>query len=303
MYTPLRTARSLFVPIRSHRYHLLSWGESSEGSAPRQTPLILLHGWMDVGASWQFVVDALAAERPVFAPDWRGFGQTTGPAADHYQFADYLADLDFLLDQLAPGMPVDLVGHSMGGNVATLYAGVRPQRIRRLVNLEGFGMPATQPADAPARLARWMDEIKALAAGEKDLRTYTDLGGVAGRLMKTNPRLTQDKAQWLAQHWAEPTTDGWRIRGDAAHKVVSPQIYRVEEAKAHFSAITAPTLVIEASQNEMQRWWGARYSIEEFHQRLEAIRDVRIARVEDAGHMLHHDQPKQVAELIEAFLR
>ncbi len=303
MYTPLRTARSLFVPIRSQRYHLLSWGDSKAAASPEQTPLVLLHGWMDVGASWQFVVDALTAERPVFAPDWRGFGQTTGPATDHYQFADYLADLDFLLDALAPGKPVDLVGHSMGGNVAALYAGVRPERIRRLVNLEGFGLPASKPSEAPARLARWIDEIKALAAGEKELRTYADLNGVAGRLMKTNPRLTRDKAEWLAQHWAEPSSVGWSIRGDAAHKVVSPQLYRVDEAEAHFAAITAPTLVVEASQNEMQRWWGDRYSLGEFHERLRAIRDVRIAQVDDAGHMLHHDQPKQVAGMIETFLR
>lgn len=324
MYTPLRKARSLFVPIRSQRYHLLCWGlgdDAAAASAPPfavsgdRTPLVLLHGWMDVGASWQFVVDALAADRPIFAPDWRGFGQTTGPAVDHYQFADYLADLDFLLDALAPGRPVDLVGHSMGGNVATLYAGVRPDRIRRLVNLEGFGLPASQPAEAPARLARWIDEIKSLAAGEKQLRTYADLRGVAARLMKTNPRLTQDKADWLARHWAEPIRAatcapaqdegdgaGWRIRGDAAHKVVSPQLYRIEEAQAHFAAITAPTLVVEASENEMQRWWGGRYTQAEFHERLKAIRQLRIARVEDAAHMLHHDQPLQVARLIEDFI-
>ncbi len=73
------------------------------------------------------------------------FGQTSTPQADHYVFADYLADLDMLLDHYAPGQAVDLVGHSMGGNVAMMYAGVRPERIRRLVNLEGFGMPATPP--------------------------------------------------------------------------------------------------------------------------------------------------------------
>lgn len=75
---------------------------------------MLLHGWMDVGASYQFTVDALQRERRIIAPDWRGFGLTTGAPVDHYVFADYLADLDLLLDHYAPGEAVDLVGHSMG---------------------------------------------------------------------------------------------------------------------------------------------------------------------------------------------
>ena len=135
MYPALRPSRSHFVPLRTLRYHLHLWGEAVPGS----TPLVLLHGWMDVGASYQFVVDAFsqafAAGRQIIAPDWRGFGQSQLPSpCDHYVFADYLADLDQLLDQVVGEQPVDLVGHSMGGNVAMLYAGVRPARIRRLVH-------------------------------------------------------------------------------------------------------------------------------------------------------------------------
>lgn len=87
----------------------------------------------------------------------------------------------------------------MGGNVVMLYAGVRPERIRRLINLEGFGMPATRPSQAPGRLAKWMDDLKSLHRGEMDLKSYDDAAGVARRLMKTNPRLGRDKAEWLAR--------------------------------------------------------------------------------------------------------
>ena len=196
MYQPIHPLRSSTLPLRRLNYHVNHWG-------PEQSPLpplVLLHGWMDVGASYQFTVDALRQQRRILAPDWRGFGQTSTPQADHYVFADYLADLDMLLDHYAPGQAVDLVGHSMGGNVAMMYAGVRPERIRRLVNLEGFGMPATRPAQAPTRYAQWIDEIKQLHQGEKTLNTYDDASGVPRRLMKPNPRLTQDKAYWLAQH-------------------------------------------------------------------------------------------------------
>jgi len=300
MYQPIPPLRSSTLPLRRLNYHVNHWG-------PEQSPLpplVLLHGWMDVGASYQFTVDALRQQRRILAPDWRGFGQTSTPQADHYVFADYLADLDMLLDHYAPGQAVDLVGHSMGGNVAMMYAGVRPERIRRLVNLEGFGMPASKPTKAPKRYAEWMDELKALQRGEMALKSYDSADGVARRLMKTNPRLPQDKAQWLARHWARPNAQGqWEILGDAAHKITNAMLFRLEEALALYAAITAPTLSIEASDDSLGLWWKGRYTLEEYHQRLQSVPDCRIARVEDAGHMLHHDQPQAVAALIEGFLQ
>ena len=122
MYVPRRPARSEFVPVRNLRYHVLTWGVPTDA----RPPLVLLHGWMDVGASWQFVVDAMRDERFIVAPDWRGYGLTEGGGVDNYWMPDYLADLDWLLDHYAGERAVDLVGHSMGGNVTMHYAGVRP---------------------------------------------------------------------------------------------------------------------------------------------------------------------------------
>src|SRR5437763_1559536 len=152
MYQPKHEARSEFVRIRNLDYHVVQWGQP----APGQVPLVMVHGWMDVAASWQFVVDAFARDHWVIAPDWRGYGLTQSPAADNYWFPDYLADLDFLLDHYSPDAPVNLAGHSLGGNIAMLYSGSRPERIRRLVNLEGFGLAWTKPSMAPKRYAKWM---------------------------------------------------------------------------------------------------------------------------------------------------
>ncbi|KQP18059.1 alpha/beta fold hydrolase [Pseudorhodoferax sp. Leaf267] len=302
MYQPIRASRSEYVPIRNLRYHVRVWGEPSPG----QVPLVMVHGWMDVSASWQFVVDALARDRYVIAPDWRGYGQTTADPVDNYWFADYLADLDFLLDHYAKDQPVDLVGHSMGGNVAMMYAGVQPARIRRLVNLEGFGSPRSRADEAPGRYAKWMAELKQFHRGEMGLAPYDSADGVARRLMKTNRRLAQDKADWLARHWAQATTraDGtteWRIQGDPAHKIVFAQAMRVDEVLALYGAITAPVLAVEASDDSLAGWWKGRYSLDEYHERLESIAQCTVARVEDAGHMLQHDQPLAVAQLLEKF--
>lgn len=303
MYLPRRLSRTEFVPVRNLRYHVRLWGEPSPG----RTPLVLMHGWMDVGASWQFVVDALAQDHWVIAPDWRGFGLTGGGGVDNFWFPDYLADLDALLDHYAPDAPVHLVGHSMGGNVVMHYAGVRPERIRRLINLEGFGLPATEPDTAPARYAKWIDQLKQLHAGQMDLKTYPAADGVARRLMKTNPRLTPDKAQWLATHWAREGAgpDGapaWAILGEPAHKVMGAQNYRLDEVLALYRAIRAPLLAVEASDDSLSTWWKGQYTLAQYHERLQSVADARVARVDDAGHMLHHDQPERVAALIEQFI-
>ncbi|MDO8902961.1 alpha/beta fold hydrolase [Hydrogenophaga sp.] len=301
MYQAKKPSQSTFVPIRHLQYHVRQWGAPTSG----QAPLVLVHGWMDVAASWQFMVDALQMERWIIAPDWRGFGLTREPgsAPDSYWFADYLADLDLLLDHFAKGQQVDLVGHSMGGNVAMMYGGVRPDRIRRLVNLEGFGLPATKPAQAPGRYAKWIDEIKSLHAGEMALKAYDSPEGVARRLMKTNPRLPADKATWLARHWASQNGQGqWEILGNPAHKVVSAHLYQVDEALEIYRRISAPVLSVTASDDSLSQWWKGSFTLAQYHERLGAVTLLQNAVIADAGHMLHHDQPDALARLIESFL-
>jgi pimeloyl-ACP methyl ester carboxylesterase len=301
-YAPRRVAQSSFVPLRGLNYHVQQWG-SAALATPERPPLVMLHGWMDVGASFQFVVDALAEaegfERWVIAPDWRGFGLTDTPHADTYWFPDYLGDLDALLDALAPEGAIDLAGHSMGGNVVMSYAGVRPQRIRRLINLEGFGLPQTKPAHAPKRLAQWLDELKQPAA----LRSYASVDDVAERLLKNNPLLAPDKAAWLAPHWSRRAEDGrWHILGHPAHKRVNPVQYHVDEVLAAWRLITAPLLWAEGDQTDVSKWWGHRYPRSEFDARLAVVPQVQRVLLSPCGHMLHHDQPQALAQHLAAFL-
>ena len=299
MYPIQKPSRSEFVPIRHLRYHVRQWGTPS----PDKTPLVMVHGWMDVSASFQFVIDAMKDDHWVIAPDWRGFGLTETPHTDNYWFPDYLADLDFLLDHYVGDRQVNLVGHSMGGHIATLYSGVRPERIAKLVNLEGFGMAATRPSQAPGRYAKWMDELKTLARGELDLKPYPDLEGVAQRLIKTNPRLGTDKAHWLAQHWSRANDQGeWRILGHAAHKITNAQLFKVDEVLAIYERITAPMLCVVASTDSLAQWWKDQYTLADFMQRIASVPHIQHAVIDDAGHMLHHDQPDVLARLLEEFL-
>ena len=307
IYQPRRNWKSQMLPVRNMQYHLHYW--EPEQVNPDLPLLVLAHGWMDVAASYQFVVDAFSEAfvqgRRIVAHDWRGFGLSRPPVpCDSYYFTDYLADLDMLLEQLSPEQPIDLVGHSMGGNVSCWYAGARAERIRRFVNLEGFGMPESRATQAPQRLAQWMDELRDQRGGGMALSPYDSVEAVAARLQKTNRRLPRDKALWLAQHWSVPDEQGrWHILGDASHKVINPYLYRADEAIACLAAIAAPTLSVEASDDSLGQWYKGRYTLEQYHERLQIMKDCKIAVVQDAGHMLHHDQPEAVARLIEDFLR
>lgn len=286
----MRTSQSIFLPIRGLRYHVRRWAR------PGAPKVVLLHGWMDVSASFQFLVDELRGEWDVYAPDWRGYGLTEWAKADCYWFPDYLADLDFILQEIHADAPVNLVGHSLGGNVAALYGGIRPARVARLVNLEGFGMPLTKPELAPGRYGAWLDELHE----RPQLRPYKDFAELEQRLRAGNPRLTEERAHFLARHWGREEGDQVVLRGDPAHKIVNAQLYRYEEALACWKQVTAPVLWVEGAQSETLK----RMKIDPAHmaERRAAFRDVRSATIADAGHMLHHDQPKAVAELIEAFL-
>jgi len=212
---------------------------------------------------------------------------------------DYVGDLDAALDALSPGAPVDLAGHSMGGNVVMNYAGVRPARVRRLVNLEGFGLPDTRPEQAPDRLAKWLDELKETPS----LRSYATLDEVAARLRGNNPRLAADKADWLAPHWSERRDDGrWHILADPAHKLTNPVPYRAAEIVAAWRRIAAPLLWVEGANTTVSKFWGDRYPRAEFEERLAQVPRVERLLLADCGHMLHHDQPDAVAQRLATFL-
>ena len=298
-YAPRRVPRAERVDLRGQDTHVLVWGA---GSAPR---LFLLHGWMDVAASFQFLVDALARDWCVIAPDLRGFGRSAWNPHG-YWFADYVADFEALIDRYAPGEAVRVAGHSLGANVAMHYAGVRPQRVAELVALDGFGIPAESAEQAPAKLAAWLDAL----ADPPGFATYADFDAVARRLMKNDGRLAPDRAAFLARHWAAEDGAGKvRLTADPRHKLPFPIVYRLEEAFAVWGRIRARVLWVAAEDSHIPRWLdrhpegeAATDSLAGVRRRLARVPGATLATIADAGHMLHHDQPAAVAAAIEGFL-
>ena len=291
VYRVLREARHDTVRVRGLDMHLRSWGPEPRSDEPRW---LLLHGYQDTGDTFQFLVDAFERDWPLTALDWRGFGRSDW-SQNGYWFQDYLADLDALLDLLSGAAPVRLIGHSMGGNIASLYAGVRPERVRSLVNLEGFGMPRTTPDRAPEQLAKWLDQVKSIPP----LKDYESFEQLASIIRYRYPRFGEARAGFVAHAWGRLETDGRvHLLGDSRHRWVNPTLYQRDDAAACWRLITAPVLMMVGEQSDYLARLGADG---EDGKMRSIIPNVEIAHIAGAGHMLHIEQPETIAPIIERF--
>jgi pimeloyl-ACP methyl ester carboxylesterase len=269
------------VTVRGLRHRLTWWGKRSA------SPVVLLHGWMDTGDTWQFLVDRLPEDWSCVAPDWRGFGGTEWPA-DGYWFADYFADLEALLDVVCPEGAVRLVGHSMGGNVASMYAGIRPKRIQWVANLEGIGLRRSSAEEAPARYVEWLDQLRE----PPKPRRYATLDPLVNFIVSRNPAMPRERAEFIARAWTREDGDGFVMNFDPRHRNVSAMLFRREEAEACWRRIDAPVLLLLAQNSDIRPRISPDGADEYFHS---LYRDLRIVHLPGVGHMMHLEDPDSVA--------
>lgn len=285
----MKPSTSHFHEINGLQYHIRTWGN------PDAPKLFLLHGFLDISASYQFVVDALQADWYVIAPDWRGFGLTewcdTG-----YWYPDYFRDLDSILNLYQPNEPVNLAGHSMGGNIACMYAGIRPERVARLATLEGFGLADSDPEDAAFNYGKWMDRYDA----KRRSRAYLNMDLLVNRLLERNQRLTPGRATFLAAHMGQLLANGSvMLRNDPRHNVNNATQYQLAEAMACWKKITARVLWVEGDQGINQ--WMSDHTGADIELRKACFKNITTSTVTDSGHMMIHDQPEQTAVILDRF--
>lgn len=277
------------MSVRGVEYRVLEWGQ-------RSNPLVvMLHGWGDCAASFQFVVDCLRRDWFVVAPDWRGFGQSHF-RCEGYWFPDYVADLDAILNRYAPTQPVNLLGHSMGANVAGLYAGIFPERVQAFINVEGFGLADGDPANAPDHYRRWITQSRQTQA----YATYAGIDALADRIIKRSPALTRDKALFVARHWSVTRDDGTiELRADPAHKLPNAVQYRRAEAEACWDRVTARVLLVVGEETDFT---AAAKSWIDPDEALHPFRNEETCTIPGCGHMVHFEQPERLARASEDFL-
>lgn len=279
--------QSRFYRSQGLRLHTVEW--LNEGAPP----LILIHGGRDHCRSWDRLARALQSHFHVVAPDLRGHGDSDWTSGGSYSLTEYVYDLSRLI-RLTTSRPVTLIGHSMGGMIALIYAGSFPDAVASLVVLDGVTVPpdaARKPTHE--RIARWISQLDALE--QREPRRYRSVEDAAAQMMAHNPRLTPDLAQHLAGHGVRRNDDGsfsWKF--DPYQRAMAPHRLWPEDHVALWQRIACPTLLLHADE----RFLGdpaASGALGHFrHARAECVRG--------AGHWLHHDQPDEVLRLISDFL-
>lgn len=278
------SGESLYVRLRGLRFHLRCWGAAD---APL---LVYCHGWLDTTATFSDVGERLGERFRVVALDQRGYGYSEW-AADGYWFPDYVADLDALIDRLSPQAPLRLAGHSMGAQVASLYAGLRPERVAKLAILDGLFLPDMPASSAPRRFARWLDQVK----GPERRKSYASFEELATRVQKQHPQLSAERALFVARGWGAADAAGRiHLLADPKHRLDMPTLYRNAESEEIWKRISAPTLFVDAGASAFDK----ALSPEQKASRRSCFREHRELLVPDAGHMLHFDAPQATAQAL-----
>lgn len=284
------------ISLNGIKHHVYIWGQK------HLPPLFFLHGWMDTGASFEFIEKHLSRRYFCIAPDLRGFGKSSharNPLG--YFFYDYIADFHALSAAFSPNKPFRLIGHSLGGNVASCFAGSFPDRVSHLVNIEGFGLMDMPPSIAPDKLRLWIESTHS----KKKFKLYKSLDDVAKRLRQTNPRLNDKRALFLAKHTTTKSKLGFKFSADPRQKWTHPYIHRLDVMYAFWNRITAKTLNVIGDSTEINQWIKSMDDLEsELNRRLENFpKGSEKIIIKNSGHMIHHEQPDQLAKVISGFLK
>ncbi|MBI2388521.1 MAG: alpha/beta hydrolase [Deltaproteobacteria bacterium] len=277
-----RRVRGMGIELR-----VLEWPSGREEES--RGDVVLLHGFMDAAWSWDLVAPALVHEGfRVIAPDLRGFGESDRvPAGGYYYFPDYIFDLAELVDALGLAK-LALVGHSMGGNVATMYAGLYPDRIVKLALLEGLGPPSFGHELIIERELAWIEGVRRIHAKPEKALTYDE---VVRRLSSNHPGVPDDVLRRRAEQLTRPLGDGtygWAF--DPLHRTRSPVAFSVDRWRAHARRVTAPVLCVGGGTTG--------FHPEDEQERVASFANVRTAEISDAGHMMHWTRPAEVARLL-----
>ncbi|HKY63680.1 MAG TPA: alpha/beta hydrolase [bacterium] len=281
------------LKIHGLRQQLYTWG------SPKLPPLFFLHGWLDTGAGFEFVARFLAKKFHCIAPDMRGYGQSEHAKSQlGYFFFEYVADLHELFAKLSPKRPVRVLGHSLGGMVASIYAGTFPERVSELINVEGYLSPGRKAEIAPDRARAWIEGF-----GRQRFRTFKSLEGLAARLQTSNPRLPADRALFLAKHLAKRVRGAWTMAADPNHKLLDPYWLPREAHFAVWARIQARCLLVSAAKTEMALRFGeADFAAEKALLESRFPAGTAKAEIPDCGHMAHHEKPEILARLALDFL-
>lgn len=260
------------------RLHYVDWGNHD---AP---PLLLVHGNRDHCRSWDWVAEELRGRWHVIALDLRGHGDSQWSPEGNYAATAHVFDLAHLIEdrKLAP---VSIIAHSLGAAIVLRYAGVFPEKLTKIVAIEGLGPKSAKAAantSTPSRVRNWI-EAKAVALA-RPARYFGSVAEANARVRELHPRLTQEQVAHLAAHAVRANSDGtvsWKF--DPLVRVTLPFDMPRGDADGIWANISCPVQLVYGEGSH----WAAN-PLESGA--VNHFKDARVTAVPNAGHWLHHEQ-------------
>jgi pimeloyl-ACP methyl ester carboxylesterase len=285
---PLLGPTSHYFYSQRLKLHYVDWGSHDK------PPLLLIHGGRDHARNWDWVAQELRRDYHIIAPDLRGHGDSQWAIGGSYSMVDYVLDVAQLLDAVQ-AFPITIIAHSLGGSIALQYAGVYPERVTKVVAIEGLGPPPSMIRNAPPheRMQHWIAEMQSLA--RRHPRRYKSLEECVDRMREANPHLSPEVARHLTIHGSYRDEDGtylWKFDNNV--RAASPYLYSMDDAREIWGRITCPVLLLRGTES-----WA---SDPEKDGRASAFKNYEFHNIEKAGHWVHHDQLDVFLRLVRDFL-
>ena len=274
------------------RLHYVDWGN------PDGPPMLLIHGGRDHCRNWDWVAEHFAKDYHIIAPDLRGHGDSQWEASGNYTQISYVYDIAQLIQQKNMH-DVTVIGHSLGGAIALMYTALFPERVKKLVAIEGMG-PSPSLAAKQAeisindRVRSWVDDMRKLSG--RLPRRYDTLDDAFKRMRDENPHLSEEQARHLTLHGANQNEDGtysWKF--DNYVRVFSMSGLPNEQVKKMYGEISCPTLLMRGEES-----WASDPVADGRTQCFNC--PIEYQSFANAGHWVHHDQLDGFVDRVSEFL-
>lgn len=269
----------------------------SEWGNPNGIALVALHGWLDNMASFYPLIgdgkwlDEL--DLRFIAVDMAGHGYSSHRSADYgYPFYEYVVDLHDLIFALDLDKHI-LLGHSMGGGIATIYSGTEVADNLGLILIESLGPLTHEAENAPQQLLKHLNYRKQ-SKEKPPNKTYQSIKPIV-EMRASHSDISYQAAELILARNMKETNDGFVWRSDPRLNMPSTMYLSAEQVNAFIHNIQCPTQLLYAEDGPIKN-----YPVIEG--RVELLNDVEVCALQ-GGHHLHMTEPESVRKNIIKFIK